>query len=114
MKISLGRIVHYVLTSNDAAWINGRRDPFRERAVVANGTQYHYGNHAAGGDIFPMIVTRIWPGATGVNGQVLLDGNDVQWVTSAKEDTETDPAKYTLGTWHWPPCVEGAPFFEEI
>ena len=38
------------------------------------------------------------PGVPGVNGQAFLDGNDVLWVTSAREGTEP-------GQWSWPPRV---------
>lgn len=64
------------------------------------GAQAHIGNTAAEGDIVPLVVVRVWPneygeGIPGVNGQAFLDGNDVLWVTSAKEGTEP-------GTWAWP------------
>jgi hypothetical protein len=45
-------------------------------------------------------VVVVWPNEhgpdfDGVNGQAFLDGNDVLWITSAKEGTEP-------GQWSWP------------
>lgn len=83
---SVGRLVHYRLSAKDAETINHRR------------TQ-HVGNPANEGDILPMIMVRVWPGDThGVNGQVLLDGNDQLWVTSVAEGDGP-------GTWSSPPRV---------
>ncbi len=90
---SIGRIVHYCLTNQDALQINRRRTDggsiaARIKAVPAEwpiGAQAHIGNVVAEGDVFPMLITRIWgPNAptTAVNGQVFLDGNDVLWATS--------------------------------
>lgn len=88
---SVGRIVQYVLSQDDAERINDRR-------VRGLG----YGNTEPAGDVRPLIVVRVWPdefgpGIPGVNGQALLDGNDQLWITSAKEDAAGSP-----GTWHWP------------
>jgi len=72
------------------------------------GAQAHIGNAAHVGDVFPMIIVRLWPdeygpGRMGINGQVMLDGNDVLWVTSVKEQTEWSEPNPVPGTWHWPP-----------
>lgn len=105
MDISLGRVVHYVLTEDNATQINRRRTngssiAARMRAEPAEwpaGAQAHIGNDVKAGDVFPLIVTRVWsPGC--VNGQVLLDGNDAFWATSRTEGTEP-------GSWQWPPRV---------
>jgi hypothetical protein len=111
MDVSLGRIVLYTLTEQDAAEINRRRTT---GSAIANrigkntpdssawpvGAQAHIGNEAEAGQVYPMIVTRIWsavsPGC--VNGQVLLDGNDCLWATSVIEGTGER-------TWMWPPRV---------
>lgn len=70
---SIGRIVHYTLSEQDAGRINARR--------LADPTS---GNRVAVGDVFPMTITRVWGDqpTSAVNGQVLLDGSDVLWVTS--------------------------------
>lgn len=89
---TIGRIVHYTLSEDDAAYINRRRDDATAYAHnlpdgVARkptGDQRHIGNKAIEGQVYPMIIVRVW-GTTpesAVNGQVLLDGNDSLWVTS--------------------------------
>lgn len=88
---SIGRIVHYTLTDLDADAVNRRRkDSERNRGKQtedALGYVAHIGNQATAGDVFPMMIVRVW-GETpqsSVNGQVFLDGNDVLWVTSRSE-----------------------------
>jgi len=104
-KPIIGRIVHYRLTAEQARIINSRR-------VVS----VFHGNWASADQVCPMIVTAIWPlkyvdgarlaihaeggayeSSVGVNGQVLLDGNDSLWVTSAPHHRELH------GCWFWPP-----------
>lgn len=109
MTITIGRIVLYTLTEQDAVEINRRRthgssitERIRASAWPA-GAQAHIGNHVHAGQVVPLIVARVWPDeygpdVHGVNGQAILDGNDTLWVTSAKEGTEP-------GTWAWPPRV---------
>lgn len=88
---TIGRIVHYRLSADDAAQVNRRRTTafsIAERikaAVWPHGAQAHIGNEAAEGDAVPMLIVKTWGDTPGscVNGQVLLDGNDVLWVTSA-------------------------------
>jgi hypothetical protein len=105
-EITIGRTVLYTLTSSDAEQINRRRTngDSIERRIKSDkwplGVQAHIGNSAYAEESYPMVVVRVWPdkfgpGIPGVNGQVLLDGNDTFWVTSAKEGMEP-------GTWHWP------------
>lgn len=102
-----GRIVHYTLTATDAEQIQRRRTngaSISDRIAAEKwpiGAQAHIGNSANEGDVLPLVIVRVWPdeygpGIPGVNGQVLLDGNDQLWVTSIKEGTEP-------GTWAWPP-----------
>jgi hypothetical protein len=81
---SIGRIVHYRLTADDATQINRRR-PTGVKAGA--GKIVHVGNPVAEGEAFPLIITRVWGAVDGgaVNGQVLLDGNDSLWVTSVME-----------------------------
>jgi len=82
MKVTIGRIVHFRLSTDHADEINRRttRGP-------------HAGNVAAG-EVFPGIVTRVSSGGA-VDGQVFLNGNDQLGVTSV---TEGDQA----GQWCWP------------
>lgn len=113
MNITVGRIVHYVLTANDVERINRRhtngRDIVHRENPWPHGTQAHVGDWAVAGDVLPMLVVRVWsdksaPGGPGVNGQVFLDGNDVLWVTSVREDAlAPGNMANTPGTWHWPP-----------
>lgn len=93
---TIGRIVHYKLSANDALRIN-------RNWLEHGGTT---GNASSEGDVVPLIIVRVWPdefgaGIAGVNGQAILDGHDTLWVTSAKEGTEA-------GQWCWPPRVGGA------
>jgi hypothetical protein len=109
MEPTIGRVLHYKLSENDAEQINRRRttsSAIAERIETGTwplGAQAHIGNAAHAGDVLPLHVVRVWPdecgpGKTGVNGQVLLDGNDALWVTSVCEgDGE--------GQWMWPPRV---------
>lgn len=99
-----GRIVEYTLTQQDATAINKRRGDARKSNIAHDetGAIVHFGNSVAAGDAYPMVIVRVW-GATAessVNGQVLLDGNDTLWVTSAgRGDGERQ--------WHAYPRVEG-------
>lgn len=96
MLPSIGLIVPYKLTAEQAVEINRRRtDAGSIAALIAEdkwtaGAQAHFGNPVQIGDVFPMIVVAIFPdefgqGNPGVNGQVFLDGNDSLWITSASE-----------------------------
>lgn len=107
---TIGRIVHYRLSADDAAQINRRRTTGKsiaerllwsplgrhQDAIPAHaehgtvrawpaGAQAHIGNDAKEGDVFPMLITKVWGDTptSAVNGQAFLDGNDVLWVTSA-------------------------------
>lgn len=111
MDITIGRTVHYKLSENDAAQINRRRTTGKsiaermqmlvhttsdEKALAwPVGAQAHIGNSASEGDVVPLVVVKVWSPTT-CNGQALLDGNDVLWVSSAVEGSEP-------GTWAWPP-----------
>ena len=103
MQPSPGRIVHYKVSSTDADAINRRRtnhSAIRSRLAAEpsmwpHGAQAHIGNTVRAGDVFPMIVVRVWQGDL-VNGQAVLDGTDTFWVTSASEGEGN-------GQWSWPP-----------
>ena len=113
---SIGRIVHYRLSADDATQIMRRRttgksiadrmknaippDAGRNTEPIFGwpaGAQAHIGNDVNEGDIFPMLIVRVW-GPTvysAVNGQVFLDGNDVFWATSRTVGDQP-------GTFSWP------------
>jgi hypothetical protein len=97
---SQGRIVAYILSVTDAAEINRRRDDARAKLEWhrenKTGSVVHSGNPVAAGDIYPMVITKVWGSpateGTSVNGQLLLDGNDTLWVTSRTQGN---------GQFHW-------------
>jgi hypothetical protein len=106
MQVSIGRILNYKLTEGDVECIRRRRttgDNIKERIKTEKwpvGAQAHIGNPHHFGQVLPLVVCVVWPNEYGpdyhgVNGQVLLDGNDCLWVCSVKEGTEN-------GTWSWP------------
>lgn len=99
MTPSIGRIVHYTLTADDAKAINKRRADFTEHRKTEDyrdtGYMAHFGNHAEEGQVFPAVVVRVWR-TNSINLQVLLDGTDTYWATSSVEGI-------TPGTWAWPP-----------
>ena len=101
MKASIGRIVHYTLTSYNAEAINKRRaDGFAhmsEHRNNSNGVMVHVGNSVNEGDVYPLVVTRVWT-ENSVNGTVLLDGSDTFWATSVTQGEG-------LGFWFEPPRV---------
>lgn len=88
---TIGRIVHYTLTEQDASQINKRRADawahMPEHRNNSNGVAVHVGNEVRAGDVYPLVITRVWGSTEGssVNGQVLLDGSDSLWVTSVSE-----------------------------
>jgi hypothetical protein len=90
MQASIGRIVHYTLTDQDAAAIHSARSDFRD------------GNSVEAAQVYPAMVTRVWndgdPEMT-VNLQVFLDGNDAYWATSRAEGEGP-------GCWTWPARAE--------
>lgn len=99
---TIGRIVHYRLSAEDATQINRRRTTGASIAARMKtllhtvsdtddkvlgwpvGAQAHIGNEVKEGDTFPMLIVRVWGQSpeSAVNGQVFLDGNDVFWATS--------------------------------
>lgn len=101
---SIGRIVHYRLSTQDANEINRRRttgQSIGERltrvtsdghAQWPQGAQAHIGNPVSAGDIFPAMIVRLWDqpehpatATTLVQLQVFLDGNDTYWATSVSQ-----------------------------
>lgn len=101
MQPSIGRIVHYRLTEQDANDINRRRKDFHTSRSAEDRTGFvgHVGNSAAEGDPYPAIIVRVWnESTTTCNLQVLLDGADTYWATSRAEGNKP-------GTWAWPERV---------
>jgi hypothetical protein len=109
-RITVGRTVLYTLTAKDVEQIIRRRttgSSIKDRMTVntwPKGAQAHIGNEPKAGYVFPMVVVRITLLQDGndpsklvpiVNGQVLLDGNDVLWVQKTVEGSEP-------GQWAWP------------
>jgi hypothetical protein len=95
------RIVKYTLSYQDADSINRRRAA-ADRAMQSHrdrddGSHVHVGNKVEAGDVYPLIITRVWQNTPNgsVNGQVLLDGNDTLWVTSVSRGEGER-------TWAWP------------
>ncbi|MHB9075810.1 MAG: hypothetical protein ACYC6G_20095 [Desulfobaccales bacterium] len=87
---TIGRTVLFRLTKEQAKAINRRRfhahAHLDEHIANSNGVQIHVGNEVKEGDAFPMVITRVWGDTPQccVNGQVMLDGNDLFWVTSTQ------------------------------
>lgn len=104
MTPSIGRIVHYTLSQQDADEINRRRTnsySIRERISQDQwpiGAQAHFGNEVLSGQTFPAMVVNHWGGGC-CNLQVFLDGNDVFWGLSRNEHPQGEPAQ---GFWQWP------------
>jgi hypothetical protein len=90
---SIGRIVHYRLTDQDAVEINRRRTSGSaiteqlKSGAWPRGAQAHIGNQVAAGDTFPAMIVRTWGSTEGsaCQLQVFLDGNDTYWATSRNE-----------------------------
>jgi hypothetical protein len=106
MTATIGRIVHYTLTAEDAEHIGRRRTTIGAIATRLEadrwprGAQAHIGTEPQWGAVVPMIVVAVHgvPRGARVNGQCFLDGTDVLWVRDVEEGT-------LAGQWHWPPRV---------
>lgn len=99
---TVGRVVLYSLTENDAIQINQRRrdavQKYHMHQWQRNGTQLHQGNDVNAGDVCAADIVRVF-GSTPeamVNLKVKLDGNDDYWATSRKVSDEPKPGYY-----HW-------------
>lgn len=97
--LTVGRVVHYVLTKSDAEQIEeqhkaGNSTPHNERIP---GLQYAAGNSVSAGDHCAMMIVKVWNPTNGlINGKVFLDGLDDFWATSRSYDENKTP-----GSWHW-------------
>lgn len=96
--LTVGRVVHYVLSEFDAQTINERNAAAKDLAVADRvpALQYHGGNKVAEGQHCAMVIVHVWSAAGTVNGQVVLDGASNYWVTSRQFSETKEP-----GTWHW-------------
>ena len=103
---TIGRIIHYRITDQDAEQINRRRTTgtsIASRIACAEwpvGVQAHIGNQVTVGDVFPAMIVRVWGHTEGsaCQLQVFLDGNDSYWATSRQEGDLN-------GQWFVPPRV---------
>lgn len=82
---SIGRIVVYVLTEEDA------------RAIGALSGRK---NHPSAGEEYPALIVRTWgvEPTSAVQLQVFYDGDGSYWATSRVQGDQP-------GTWHQPPRV---------
>lgn len=101
MQPTIGRVVHYALTADDAKAINKRRADFAAASKGKDGpapTGYvaHMGNEAVAGQYYPAMIVAMFDGNDSkANLQVWLDGSDTFWATSRPEGSEP-------GAWRWP------------
>jgi hypothetical protein len=98
---TIGRIVRYRLTADQAMEINRRRHDARRNMLEhqnrADGSQIHIGNGVYEGLEVAMVIVAVHgtqPDSY-VNGKCLLDGNDDYWATSVQLGEGP-------GTWSWP------------
>jgi hypothetical protein len=97
---TIGRIVIYTLSADDASKINKRRADAKTHMEThianSNGVMVHVGNDAREGVDYPAMVVSTWGGKPDsyVNLKVELDGSDTFWARSRKVGTGP-------GTYHW-------------
>lgn len=113
MLPSLGRIVLYTVSHQDAGNINRRRTNNNLIAQAVHdgtwlkGVQAHIGNEVYAGTEVPAVIVAVWGDTptpdTLVNLKCLLDGTDDYWVTSVKQNLDGDSA--ISGEWREPPRV---------
>lgn len=101
---TVGRIVHYRLDANDVAAVKNQRAHSSIETGSGRYPQKH-GNPLAAGDVYPMLITRVWGDTESscVQGQVFLDGNDTIWKTSVQQQGHTYDPSLTEGVWFAPP-----------
>ena len=99
--LSVGLIVQYVLSKEDAEQINRRRVEGVELSKNwPKGAQAHVGNPATAGDVVPAIIVHPHNDeASTFDGQAVLNGNDVLWITSVPYSPYSADSKPR--TWHW-------------
>ena len=100
-----GDWVTLALSEGQCEAINRRRHDARQRQSEPSADQHtgfmaHTGNFVKPGELVPMLIIRVWqsnhdqPGDWLVNGQAFLDGNDVLWVTSARQGDGAGEFRY--------------------
>jgi hypothetical protein len=97
--LTVGRLVHYVLTETDAKEINEAHQAANETPTADRipGIQYHVGNLVTAGEHCGATLVKVWNKENGyVNLKVQLDGQDDYWATSKSYSDQKEP-----GTWHW-------------
>ena len=94
----VGRVVHYVISEDDAKAINARRTEANQipPSEKLPGVQYFVGNSVEAGEHCAMVIVKVWNSDGLINGKVLLDGRDEYWTTSKSFSDEKKPY-----TWHW-------------
>lgn len=101
VKPTVGRIVYYKISAQDAEEINRRRDDFNANKAETKlenwqkGAQAHVGNAVSEGQIYAMIIVAVWSDEC-INGKVFLDGNDDFWALSRNKGEGN-------GNWDWMP-----------
>lgn len=97
MKMTIGNIVYYRLTLDQAYMTNKRREDARQNFPKMReerpGFQAHVGSPVSEGDMVPLVITASLSEDL-VNGQAILDGNDTLWVTSATMGTQ--PGQWSI------------------
>jgi hypothetical protein len=89
MTPTIGCIVHYRLSKQDAEEITSRRLTQAQLPLGNAGSRsagVFRGNRVEEGDTFPAMIVRTWgdqPDSM-VQLQVFLDGNDTHWATSVQ------------------------------
>jgi hypothetical protein len=77
MEPTIGRIVHYRLTREDAQSVNRRyvdaRNHIADHRKNANGVQVHVGNQQHAGDVVPLLIVRVWPDEYSTDSAVCRD-----------------------------------------
>ena len=95
---SIGRIVHYRLSIDDA-----RNIEINRTLTDIDGRSIFTGTPVTAGEVVPLIIVRVelddlGEGKHAVSGQAFLNGDDTFWVCRAAEGTGP-------GRWQWPPRV---------
>ena len=100
MKPTIGRIVIYKVSGHVAQAINNRRKDAREKMAwhqaLRSGAQVHVGNEVKEDDEFPLVITKVWGDneTSSFNGQLMLDGSDLFWVTSTHIGEKRDECRW--------------------
>lgn len=102
---TIGRIVHYSLSENDAESINKRRADtakhLEAHREASTGVQVHVGFEVTAEDVFPAIVVGTHEDSDNLDLRVLLNGTDILWSPDAPYSPYA--AAPEPGSWFWPP-----------